>query len=55
MVQGLDEMYMEVGGYRIAGKFGSLAVYITTAKLKFAKMSYLHIYADGDPVLNRQI
>ena len=62
MVQGLDEMYMEV--YRRIPysrkiwqgiKFGSLAVYITTAKLKSAKMSYLHIYAYGDPVLNRQI
>ena len=29
---------------RIAGKFGGLAVYITTAKLKSAKISYLHIY-----------
>ena len=25
-------------------KFGGLAVYITTTKLKFAKISYLHIY-----------
>ena len=25
-------------------KFGSLAVYITTAKLKSAEISYLHIY-----------
>ena len=33
--------------YRIAGKFGgelNLAVYITTAKLKCAKISYSHIY-----------
>ena len=30
--------------YRIAGKFGGLAVYITTAKLKSAKISYSHIY-----------
>ena len=29
--------------YRIAGKFGGLAVYITTAKLKSAKISYSHI------------
>ena len=29
--------------YCIAGKFGDLAVYITTAKLKFAKNSYSHI------------
>ena len=28
--------------YRIVGKFGGLAVYITTAKLKSAKISYLH-------------
>ena len=26
--------------YRITGKFGRLAVYITTAKLKSAKISY---------------
>ena len=30
--------------YCIAGKFGGLAVYITTAKLKSAKISYSHIY-----------
>ena len=30
--------------YHIAGKFGGLAVYITTAKLKSAKISYSHIY-----------
>ena len=31
--------------YRTAGKFGSLVVYInnTTAKLKFAKISYSHM------------
>ena len=29
--------------YRIAGKFGGLAVYITTAKLKSAKIFYSHI------------
>ena len=29
--------------YRIAGNFGGLAVYITTVKLKSAKISYLHI------------
>ena len=29
--------------YRIAGKFGGLVVYITTAKLKSAKISYSHI------------
>ena len=28
----------------IAGKFGGLAVYITTAKLKSAKISYSHVY-----------
>ena len=28
--------------FRIAGKFGGLAVYITTTKLKSAKISYLH-------------
>ena len=28
--------------YRIAGKFGGLVVYITTAELKSAKISYLH-------------
>ena len=37
--------------YRIAGKFGCLAVYIITAKLKSAKISYSH----GDSVLNCQI
>ena len=30
--------------YRIAGKFGSLVVYITTAKLKSAKISYSYTY-----------
>ena len=30
--------------YRIAGKFGCFAVYIITAKLKSAKISYSHIY-----------
>ena len=30
--------------YRIARKFGGLAVYITTAKLKSAKISYSHAY-----------
>ena len=30
--------------YRIAGKFGGLAVYVTTAKLKSAKISYSHNY-----------
>ena len=30
--------------YRIAGKFGGLAVYVTTAKLKSTKISYSHIY-----------
>ena len=34
-------------------KFGSLVVYITTTKLKSAKISYSHTY--GDPVPNRQI
>ena len=28
--------------YHIAGKFGGLAVYITTTKLKSAKISYSH-------------
>ena len=32
-----------LASYRIDGKFGSLAVYITTAKLKSAKISYSHI------------
>ena len=32
------------GDYHTAGKLGGLAVYIITAKLKFAKISYLHIY-----------
>ena len=43
--------------YRIAGKFGGFAIYITTTKLKSSKISYLHInyYTYGDPVLNRQI
>ena len=42
-------------------KFGSLAVYITIAKLKFAKLSYLHIHMYmyntyfGDPIPKRQI
>ena len=38
-------------------KFGGVAVYITTAKLKSAKISYSHIYnyTYGDPVPNRQI
>ena len=30
--------------YRVAEKFGGLAVYVTTAKLKSAKISYSHIY-----------
>ena len=30
--------------YHIAGKFGGLAVYITTTKLKSAKVSYSYIY-----------
>ena len=30
--------------YRIAGKFGGWVVYITTAKLKSAKISYSHVY-----------
>ena len=30
--------------YRIAGKFGGLAVYVTIAKLKSTKISYWHIY-----------
>ena len=30
--------------YRIVRKFGRLAVYIATAKLKFTTISYLHIY-----------
>ena len=34
-------------------KFDNLVVYITTAKLKSAKIS-THIYMYGDPVLNRQ-
>ena len=44
--------------YHIAGKFGSLAVYVTTAKLKSTKISYSHIlyiYTYGDPVPNCQI
>ena len=49
--------------YHIAGKiwqgikFDSLAVYITTTKLKSAKISYSHTYnyTYGDPVPNRQI
>ena len=28
--------------YRMAGKFGGLAIYVTTAKLKSAKISYSH-------------
>ena len=40
--------------YRIAGKFGGLAVYIITTKLKFAKISFC-IYTYGDPVPNCQI
>ena len=32
-------------------KFGSLAVYFGTIKLKFANISYTY----GDPVLNHQI
>ena len=36
---------MEIVAYRIAGKFGGLAVYniITVTKLKYAKISYSHI------------
>ena len=39
-------VHLKDNAYHIAGniKFGSLAVYITTAKLKPAKISYSHIY-----------
>ena len=37
-------LQLQEQNYRIAGKFGGLAVYITTAKLKSGKISYLHIY-----------
>ena len=38
-------------------KFGGLVVYITTTKLRSAKISYSHIiyYMYGDPVPNRQL
>ena len=36
--------YYAANAYRISGKFGGLAVYVTTAKLKSAKISYSHIY-----------
>ena len=34
--------------YRIAGKFGDLAVYITTTKLKSAKISYSHKFKSAN-------
>ena len=36
-------------------KFDGLAVNVTTAKLKSAKISYSHIHMYGNPVPNRQI
>ena len=35
--------------YRIAIKFGGLAVYLATAKLKSANTLYLHIYCMAIP------
>ena len=35
--------------YRIAGKFGGLAVYLATAKLKSANTLYSIIYTNGIP------
>ena len=39
----MDMEAVRNNSYRIAGKFGGLVVYVTTAKLKSAKIFYSHI------------
>ena len=53
---GDDQGYLLIFMLAIAGKFGGLAVDITTTKLKSTKNFLLaYNYTYGDPVPNRQI
>ena len=40
----ITDLSLRLTLYHIAGKFGGLAIYIITPKLKSAKISYSHIY-----------